>query len=900
MEQNIMNKYILLCLSFLLFTVHISYANEGSRVTPNALAVVTGEEGDRGAMDEIAQQYGFSVESKNENMYSLYSRGNREREELEQIAEEIKNQFQRQKVVREVGLLGYDGVRSNPVLIPMQVIVAFNKEMSAEEIRKLNQELDVKIERAPLKIMPNQYIVSIPAGREGVMALIEQYMKTGVVEYAHPNYWKVEIPFETTPIDPFFGEQWHHRNTGQLGGLVDADADTSWAWDFGLGSSSIVIAVFDDGSDINHEDLQANLYVNPGEIAGNGVDDDGNGFIDDVNGWDFGSGDNNPSAQGTESHGTAVSGVAIARANNSRGVAGACPQCRWMPLRRTYGGFPDSARIAAFDYVAMMDVDIMNNSWGHGSPFGSVSAGVAAAINNANASGVTIFFAAGNGNSSGWCVSSYPSLNSVVAVSSSTNLDQKVTESAWGNCVDILTPSHRGYSAPFMGTKNITTTDRTGNAGYNLNNPPPMPCAQADPADRDYTHCFGGTSSASPFTAGIAGLILSADNALNPTQVENLIQDTADKIVPDTATYDTDTGFSTTHAYGRTNAYEAVRVVSSSGDGRSGVDIFVRDNRLDWGNTTGYLGQQKSNVKFDSPRSFIGHWRSEDIKVDAPPYQVPPTAATFDAFIDEKPSLAPGDVNRAYVRVRNRGYTTAENISVKLMWTQFGTALPALNADFWTQYPNDSALAANPWTSMTCNGTGLDYCEIDQIPYSGASVAGTAADAAGIARFDFDAPSYDPALANHYCLLAVTNADNDPVDSLSTGIFLADTLTPNDNNVTHRNYHNLDTSVAEGGSFRFFVRNPTRRVIETWLELIVDPRLQELVGLQAEGFDWQKPFRMEAGAERLVTLHVYSQSKEAVGDIGVVQLIEGKKGAEVLGGLTIELINSDLQPEKEK
>lgn len=893
-----MKKYALLCCVFLLAFGRVSVTTAQENVIPNALAVVADEEGDRQVIAEIAKQYGFFVESKTENMYSLYSEEKRERQELEKISEEIKFDFKRQKIVQEVGLLGHDGTKENPVLIPMQIIVEFKDKLSVEDIKKLNEQFEVKVEREPLKITPNQYIVSIPSGREGVMALIRQYSETGAIEYAHPNYWKVDVPLDTTPVDPFFTEQWHHRNTGQLAGLVDADADTSWAWDFGMGSNSIVVAVFDDGSDLNHEDLQPNLYVNPGEIAGNGIDDDSNGFIDDVNGWDFGGGDNNPSAQGTESHGTAVSGVAIARANNSLGVSGACPQCSWMPLRRTYGGFPDSGRIAAFNYVAMMNVDVMNNSWGHTSPSGSVSPGLTTAINNASASGVTIFFAAGNGNSSGWCASSYPSLASVIAVSSSTNLDKKVTESAWGNCVDILAPSHRGYSAPFMGTKNITTTDRTGNAGYNLNNPPPMPCAQADPADRDYTHCFGGTSSASPFAAGIAGLILSADNSLNPTQVENLIQDTADKIVPDTATYNTNNGFSTTHAYGRSNAYEAVRVVSSSGSGRNGVDIFVRDNRLDWGNTTGYLGEQKSNVKFDSPRSFIGHWKSEDIKVDAPPYQSPPTAATFDAFVDEKPSLAPSDVNRAYVRVRNRGQIVAENVKVKLMWTQFGTALPALNADFWTQYPNDSVLPTNSWTSMTCNGTGSDYCEIDEIPYSGASVAGTASDAAGIARFDFNAPSYDPSLANHYCLLAVTNADNDPVDPLSTGIFLADTITPNDNNITHRNYHNLDTSVADGGSFRFFVRNPTHRVIETWLELIVDPRLRELVELKTEGFDWQKPFQMKPGEERLVTLHVYTQSKEVLGDIGVVQMTKGEKGAESLGGLTIGITNSKLQSEK--
>ncbi len=894
-----MKKYALFCCLAVMAVTQVTQAKESiDEITPNALAVVSGAEANQKQLDEIARRYGFYLGENNQNLFTLYSEGKRDRSELEKIAEEIKAKYQKQHIVKESGLLSFDGSQENPVLIPLEVIVEFEKKLSDREIEKLNDELGVKVERDPLKFTPNQYIVSIPAGREGVLELIKRYNESGSVTYAHPNYWKVDEPYETTPFDPLYAEQWHHRNTGQLGGLVDADADTSFAWDYGMGSNNIVVAVFDDGSDVNHEDLAPNIFVNPGEIPGNSIDDDGNGFIDDVSGWDFADGDNDPSAEGTESHGTAVSGVAIARGNNSLGVTGACPQCSWMPLRREYGGFPDSGRIAAFNYVALMGVEVMNNSWG-GSTAGTVSSGLTTAINNARAAGVSIFFAAGNADDDGWCTSSYPSLDSVIAVSSSTNLDIKVTESAWGDCVDILAPSHRGYNRPFNGTKNITTTDRTGNAGYNSASPPSF-CSEADPADTDYTHCFGGTSSASPFTAGIAGLILSANNSLTPDQVENLIQDTADKIVPGTASYDGDTAFSTSHSYGRVNAWEAVRTVSSVGDGKNGTDIFVRDNVLDWGNTSGYEGQQNSKVVFESPRTSMAHWVSEDIKVDAPPYQTPPTATTFDAFVDEKPSLAAGDVNRAYVRIRNRGYVPAENVDVKLMWTQFGTALPALNADFWTQFPDDSMLAGNDWTSMVCEGSSQPWCDIDEVPYSGASVAGGPSDSAVIARFDFDAPTYDPSLANHYCLLAVVNAANDPVHPISTGIFLADSITPNDNNVTHRNYHNLDTSESEEGSFRFFIRNPTERVISTWLNLDMNKELAELLEIKTDGFDWEKAFRMKPGEERLVTLHIYAKSPKALGFVNVVQKSKGEKGETILGGLSIEVKNSKIQENKKK
>ncbi len=141
-----------------------------------------------------------------------------------------------------------------------------------------------------------------------------------------------------TPNDPLFSDQWHLRNTGQLNGRSGADAKLTSAWDITLGSSNIVIAIIDDGVQMNHPDLAANIFINPGEIAGNGTDDDHNGFIDDVNGWDFYGngtiGDNNPSPSDVDdNHGTALSGVAAGVGNNSLGISGAAPGCRIMPVK---------------------------------------------------------------------------------------------------------------------------------------------------------------------------------------------------------------------------------------------------------------------------------------------------------------------------------------------------------------------------------------------------------------------------------------------------------------------------------------------------------------------------------------------------------------------------------------
>ena len=135
------------------------------------------------------------------------------------------------------------------------------------------------------------------------------------------------------PNDTLFANQWHLNNTGQGGGVPGADSKLVTAWDINPGSSNIVIAVVDDGMDKVHEDLAASVFINSADPV-NGVDNDGNGKIDDVSGWDFSNNDNNvqPTAA-ADNHGTSVSGVSAARGNNALGVSGACRACRILPVK---------------------------------------------------------------------------------------------------------------------------------------------------------------------------------------------------------------------------------------------------------------------------------------------------------------------------------------------------------------------------------------------------------------------------------------------------------------------------------------------------------------------------------------------------------------------------------------
>ncbi|MFN7767160.1 MAG: S8 family serine peptidase, partial [Planctomycetaceae bacterium] len=162
-----------------------------------------------------------------------------------------------------------------------------------------------------------------------------------------------------TPNDPLFNLQWHLENTGIAGGTVDADVDAAAAWDLTTGSPNTVISVVDDGMEFTHPDLAPNLFVNPGEIAGNGIDDDANGYIDDTNGWDFTTngtlGDNNPGADSTnDAHATSVAGVAAGVGNNGTGVTGMAQTARILPVRifGSTGSATTDANIASAVYYA--------------------------------------------------------------------------------------------------------------------------------------------------------------------------------------------------------------------------------------------------------------------------------------------------------------------------------------------------------------------------------------------------------------------------------------------------------------------------------------------------------------------------------------------------------------------
>ena len=245
----------------------------------------------------------------------------------------------------------------------------------------------------------------------------------------------------TVPTDPYYNQLW---------GMNSIDAPE--AWTITTGSSSVVVAVIDTGVDYTHVDLAANIWINPGEIAGNGIDDDHNGFVDDVYGYDFVNNDGDP--MDDNSHGTHVSGTIAAMANNGVGVAGVNWSSSIMALKflDSNGSGYLSDAVRAINYATMMrtqydvNVCVTNNSWGGG----GYSTSMYNAIQASNNAGILFVAAAGNSGSNNDFSSQYPanySCSNVVSVAAITSSGQLASFSSYGaTTVDLAAPGVSIYS----------------------------------------------------------------------------------------------------------------------------------------------------------------------------------------------------------------------------------------------------------------------------------------------------------------------------------------------------------------------------------------------------------------------------------------------------------------------
>lgn len=249
------------------------------------------------------------------------------------------------------------------------------------------------------------------------------------------------------PNDPSFAQEWNLQNWGQSGGTAGIDINATRAWDITTGSRNVVVAVIDSGIDLTHPDLAANLWTNPGEIAGNGIDDDRNGFVDDIHGWNFV--DNNANLQDGYGHGTHVAGIIGAVGNDGVGVTGVAWRVSLMVLRvqNDSGAGTTSAVIGALRYATTMrrdfgiNVVVTNNSWEAAAGYSGVIEGL---IREQGAAGITFVAAAGNHGTNNDVMPRYPSnydLPNVIAVASLAAAGVLAGSSDYGpTTVDLAAP----------------------------------------------------------------------------------------------------------------------------------------------------------------------------------------------------------------------------------------------------------------------------------------------------------------------------------------------------------------------------------------------------------------------------------------------------------------------------
>jgi thermitase len=432
-----------------------------------------------------------------------------------------------------------------------QFIAQFAPDASKGEITAFNQKNNVEFVEATH--LPDTYILRAGSGSDTI-ATANLYHESDLTVYATPDFVRF-LDRQFTPNDTYFPNQWGLENNGSnspsSAGTSDADMDASSAWDITRGDSGTVIAIIDEGVQLNHPDLNGKIVSSHTEVSG-----DSNG-ANPNNTWD--------------AHGTNVAGIAAAETNNSQGISGVCPDCSLMPVQIAYSSYDggpwistDSRIANGIVWAADNGADVISNSWGGGSESTYINNAITYAVTNGRDSlGSVVLFAAGNDNTSQIM---YPSTHpSVIAVGATSPCDQRKSPSScdgeywwgsnFGNGLDVVAPGVEWVS-----------TDMMGSAGYYSGEYFPF-------TSGDYYPLMNGTSSATPAAAGVAALIISYRPGLTGTQVKNILQGSADDQVgspgEDTSGWDQYMG------WGRVNAHQALIEAGGYSCGESDNKVFI-------------------------------------------------------------------------------------------------------------------------------------------------------------------------------------------------------------------------------------------------------------------------------------------------------------------------------------
>jgi len=359
--------------------------------------------------------------------------------------------------------------------VPDSLLVRFQPGATAAEKAQVHTSLGVRVKHE-YSLVSGLENWELPPGLS-VSQAQQALQHNPNVLYAEPDYI---VSADVTPNDPLWGNLYGI-------GKINAPA----AWDTFTGDANFVVAIIDTGIVYNHPDLAANMWHNPGEIAGNGLDDDGNGYIDDVYGWDFANNDSDPFDG--HSHGTHTAGTVGAVGNNSVGVAGVNWNVKLAALKflSDSGSGSTSDAVLAVQYAVREGIKVSNNSWGGG----GYSQALYDAINAAKSVGHIFVAAAGNSGTNNDTTPFYPAsynLDNVISVAATDSVDAKASWSNYGlSSVDLGAPGVSIYS--------------TLPGGYGT---------------------MSGTSMACPHVAGVAALVYGYHPGWTYQQVRNSIFNT--------------------------------------------------------------------------------------------------------------------------------------------------------------------------------------------------------------------------------------------------------------------------------------------------------------------------------------------------------------------------------------
>ena len=421
-----------------------------------------------------------------------------------------------------------------------------NFEFSSE-FNQINKNITPSIKE--LKIDSNNRLIKLSFPKNiSIDSVLSVYKKSGKYEFVEPDFIGYGSGVQVSPNDNYFNLQYSLKNDGSFNtnfmsemnitSVTGSDINIEGLWDHTKGDEELIVAVVDSGMNMTHEDLKGRFWVNENEIMGNNIDDDGNGFIDDVNGWDFINNDNNPSDD--HGHGTNVGSIAMATGNNLFGISGVNWNSKIMVVKaldeNNSGSY--SSMIESIYYAVDNGAKVINFSIGGSGYSESLKNAVDYCYNNnvvfvacmMNHDNETTYYPAG--------------FEKAIAVGATDPRDHRASPFNWtfgdGSSSGSNFGDHIDLVAPGL---QIAGASSTSDSGYGY---------------------WSGTSQATPLVAGVASLLLSVNSSLTIDELKNYLTNSADDQVGNPG--EDTPGWDKYYGHGRLNATNAVNQVLTTNE----------------------------------------------------------------------------------------------------------------------------------------------------------------------------------------------------------------------------------------------------------------------------------------------------------------------------------------------